>query len=261
MLQMIRAMPNLTTAVPDLKKPTQIKEMQRRIKDRFRGKWLDEYMEAFSFENRNRVGGVAAWKHAAPYFDQSYAKAEAKVVFVVKNPYSWMVSLYKRPHHAKGISCETLEQFVDYPWLTQPKDRVDTVLNSPMCLWNEKLRAYADFQDCCNIPFYQFSFEDFIRFPVKTMATALAFFDIDSTGLAAISMPAKRKSFKTEDLQDFYTKEKWRQRLTRQSVALINQHTNWQVAKRFGYEMLDPKQFPIEIAQEFQARFPAEFLS
>ncbi len=144
-LKMVRAMPNLTTVVPDMKKPSDFKEMQRRIKDRFRGKWLDEYMEAFSFENRNRVGGVAAWKHAAPHFDQSYAKAEANVVFVVKNPYSWMVSLYKRPHHAKGISCETLEQFVDHPWLTLPKDRVDAVLNSPMYLWNEKLRAYADF--------------------------------------------------------------------------------------------------------------------
>ncbi len=92
------------------------------------------------------------------------------------------------------------------------------------------------------------------------MAAALDFFDIDSTGLAAIAMPAKRKAFEVKCLQGFYAKEKWRQRLTRQSVALINQHTDWQVAERFGYKMLDPKQFPIEIAQGFRARFPTEFL-
>jgi len=260
-LQMIRAMPNLTTVVPDLKKPPKIKEMQRRIKDRFRDKWLDEYMEAFSFENRNRVGGVAAWTHAAPYFDQSYAKAGANVVFVTKNPYSWMVSLYKHPHHAKGISCEVLEQFVDYPWLTLPKDRVEMVLNSPMCLWNKKLRAYADFQDICDIPVYQFSFESFVRLPVKTMTAALDSFGIDSTGLAAIPIAAKRKILMADELPDYYNKEQWRQGLTRQSVALINQHTDWQVAKRFGYEKLDPKQFPIEINQEYQSRLPSDFSS
>lgn len=261
MLQMIRNMPNLTTAIPDLKKPAQTLELQKRVKDRFRGKWLDEYIDTINLDNRNRVGGVAAWKHAAPYFDPSFAKAEASVIFILRNPYSWLISLYKRPHHAKGISCETLEQFIDFPWMTIAKDRVAPVLNSPMNLWNEKLSAYADFQECCDIPFYQIRFENFVQNPVETLAAALVSFGFETDGLAAIPLSVKNKSHSATGLADYYAQEKWRQRLTRQSVALINQHTDWQVAKRFGYEKLDPKQFPIEISQEFQARFPSEFSS
>jgi len=261
MLQMIRNMPNLTTVIPELKKPSTTLDLKNRIKDRLRGKWLTKYIEAIKFDNQSRVGGVAAWKHAAPYFDTSFAKAETSVIFILRNPYSWLISLYKHPHHAQGISCETLEQFTDFPWMTIPKDRIASVVNSPMCLWNEKLRAYADFQDRCDIPFHQIRFEDFVQNPVEALTAALVSFGFEANGLAAIPLVVKNKNHSATGLADYYQQERWRLRLTRQSVALINQHTDWQVAERFGFKKLDPKQFPIEIPQEYQARFPDEFLS
>ncbi len=261
MLRMIRDMPNLKTAIPELKKPSPTMALRNRIKDRFRGKWLDEYLDALNFDNTSRIGGVAAWKHAAPYFDESFAKVNASVIFTIRNPYSWLISLYKRPHHAKGISCKNLEQFVDFPWMTMAKDRVAPVLNSPMGLWNEKLRAYGEFQDCCDIPYYQIRFEDFVQKPVESLAAALGSFGFETNGLVAIPLSVKNENHSATGLADYYRQEKWRLRLTRQSVALINQHTNWQIAERFGYQMLDPKQFPIEIEQDYRARFPVNFSS
>ncbi len=252
MIQMVRMLPHLTTANPALRKPPEILLLKTRIEDRLRGRWLKEYLEALNFDNRARVGGVSAWKHTRPKFDDSFAAAGASVIITVRNPYSWLISFAKRPYHAHGRTGVTLEQFIDFPWLTIPRDRLEAVLPSPMTLWNEKLRSYIAFKKTCTTPLHFMNFENFVQDPVKQMTNALQSFDLDPTGLAEISHSTKDNTRTAEDIRNFYAAEQWRSRLTRQSVALINDFTDWKVAAHFGYEMLNPRDFPMNLPSDIQ---------
>ena len=60
---------------------------------------------------RSHLGGHSAWKHAAPVVDESYAAKNASVLFLVRDPYSWIAAHFRTPYHARAPMPETLVAF------------------------------------------------------------------------------------------------------------------------------------------------------
>jgi len=85
---------------------------------------------------------------------------------------------------------------------------------------------------------------------VASATAALAQVGITSDNLR----PARRNTKDTRqdlsDIQAYYGQELWRARLTRRSVALINERMDWGLAGKVGYRRLSPGQFAEELAPE-----------
>jgi hypothetical protein len=101
------------------------------------------------------------WKHAcAPtrVYVGLHADASRSIVFVVtsKNPYSWLLSMWRHPYHYLGAKPATFNAFLRRPWGVVGRENFEGCggdpqrharhqqhFASPVDLWNRKLRSWA----------------------------------------------------------------------------------------------------------------------
>lgn len=249
-LRMVDAAPNLLDAgLVDLDEEDLAKYdvMIDQVTSIYAGPWKRVYREAIKDLRARSSTPLAMWKHAAPIYDRAFRDHDAAVLFMVRNPYSWVQSLHRRPYHCMGRRQQALEDFLVFPWLTLGRDNVEPILSSPIYLWSLKLAAYERFareayEDgvaCTTI-----RFEDFVQNPVFALTRALGQVDIDSGGLRSFPDATKPQGRVSSERKAYYLNELWREELTSTSVNLINDMVDWSLAERAGYTMLDPSDFP-----------------
>ena len=223
------------------------KDLEQRLDVSKGGAWKKVYREAIRDLREERLGVVGAWKHTAPEYGPDFSRFDVRVLFMVRNPYSWAVSLHRRPYHFFGHRIEDFDAFLRFPWMTMGRDRVDKILDSPIDLWTRKLQSYQSFEkaaqaagtDCETL-----RFEDFVSDPEVSLGhvlSRLVGFDVTVRELAE---PTKPDGLGAEARRVYYDQEGWKQGLTASSVAYINERVDWELAARYGYERLTPDDFP-----------------
>lgn len=244
-MDMLRALPHVSLAHPG--RPAISPEAARTkaiIEQKLQGRLRNEYLDAIKEERATKDGGFWAWKHSAPKFDDSFLSCEASVLFLVRDPYSWVTSLHRHPYHLRGRRSAQFQEFLEHPWLTMRRDNINAVVDSPVCLWTKKTAAYIRFIESAPVPTSVIIFEDFVADPVAALGRALADVDISANGLVALDRSTKDQTESIEDIKTRYRNQIWKKQLTRQAVEVINQHIDWDIAGYFGYSMLDPSDFP-----------------
>lgn len=101
------------------------------------------------------------WKHAcAPtrVYVGLHSDAASRILFVVtsKNPYSWLLSMWRHPYHYVGARPATFDKFLRRPWAIVGRERFEGCggeparhahhqqhFKSPVDMWNRKLRSLA----------------------------------------------------------------------------------------------------------------------
>ncbi len=86
------------------------------------------------------------WKHAAPD-PERLAEAGRDTVFVVivKNPYAWVQSMYRKPYHnLLDGNMASLATFIGFPWVCTARDNLRRHCADVIDLWNAKYGAYLD---------------------------------------------------------------------------------------------------------------------
>ena len=222
-------------------------DMIRQVEEVYKGPWKRVYREAIKDIRGETLGPLGAWKHGAPLYNAAYREFDVGVIFMVRNPYSWITSLHRRPYHNMGRRNGTLTEFVSFPWMTVGRDNVDKILPSPMLLWPLKLRAYETFKKAAyedGVPCTWIRFEDFVQFPVKCLTDALKALALPPEGLRALTRPTKPYGKLPEERRSYYGKEVWRGALCCHSVKKINDLIDWSLAESHGYARLDPADFP-----------------
>lgn len=109
--------------------------------------WRKVYMDALRDNVSHYNAPLAMWKHAAPRWDETFVTQNVHTIFCVRNPYSWALSMARKPYHMKARRTDDFLTFIKRPWLTERRDNTGIILCSVMDLWNKKLRAYAEFAD------------------------------------------------------------------------------------------------------------------
>jgi hypothetical protein len=173
------------------------------IEATYKGKWRKVYRDALRDNEQALACPTKAWKHALPVWDRAFTQSRAHVVFCVRNPYSWAVSLARRPYHQKGPKTVRMLDLVTQPWLTVSLDNMAAVLRSPMELWNEKIAAYGAFIGRADVPTRLIRFESFVVDPVAEVRGMLADFDIPSTQIQAV-WPTKDDGLALVDIAAYY---------------------------------------------------------
>jgi hypothetical protein len=230
----------------------------------YQGNWRKLYKDALLDTNGQNTNPVEAWTHAAPNWNMAFLKNQIDVIFMIRNPYSWALSTACKPYQLKGPKTASFTQFITRPWLTELRDNVSVVLPSVIDLWTTKLTAYCDFTQIAA----QFGmtpqfvpFEVFAKAPEQAISGALHAFGIPATGLMLSDNHSDHVEGSIDNTHRYYTDELWKKRLTRIAVGLINDRLDWDLAEHFGYEKLDPADFPEKLPQLEQWRFSHEMMN
>ncbi|MEM9716671.1 MAG: hypothetical protein AAF826_09150 [Pseudomonadota bacterium] len=226
--------------------------LQAGIKRHFTGDWRKIYGDALRDNSLHLDMPLMAWKHAAPDWHPIYAAKGVSPVFIVRDPYSWALSMARRPYHMKAPRTGDLQQFFARPWLTERRDNLEPVLPSVLSLWSEKCGAYLRMAEMATDVSPQFvKFEDLVVWPDETVAELVRRLGGSGEDIQGFDHSTKDER-SAEELRQYYSAEEWVDYLSQDSVEVINQHIDWAVAGDLGYAKRQPKDFPSEIQSEKQ---------
>ncbi len=195
-----------------------------------------------SWATRSRTLG---WKHALPPTPDQLAARRLdvrKVVFVTitKNPYSWLVSLYRRPYHARR-SYSSFTQFLSEPWETVGRENAPGAFTSPVDMWNKKNAAYlalADYATSVNC-----RYEDLLAAPLAFVGELSDDFRIEKRIHPFENVdPATKGADRGKTYRDYrayYLEERWRDELDSTSLQLINDRLDFDLMSHHGYSRIE----------------------
>ncbi len=164
------------------------------------------------------------------------------VVTLAKNPYSWLLSLHRRPYHNWDSHRLSFSEFLAEPWPVMRCDRLDARFVSPVQLWNEKHRSYlcpggGAIRRCMGE-----RYEDVLDSPEGFLMRfeTLSGIDRGSERFRVVSRGAKSadKERSLDEYRRYYLEERWRSGLLAEDIARINAELDHDLVLKLGYEVL-----------------------
>jgi hypothetical protein len=185
------------------------------------------------------------WKHALPRSRRELESAginTSRILFVTitKNPYSWLLSMFKRPYHWNR-QAKTFSEFLSMPWTPIRRENCDDDFLNPVDLWNRKNRSYVTLFDS-GLHAVNLRYEDLVCDPMRVLKrlndTARMPVRHHGNGFVNVVRSTKDSDKDFEYYRDYYTKERWRDKLSANDLQTINSSLDRHLMRRFGYELL-----------------------
>lgn len=224
---------NLTVDILAGAPPAWVRRLQRQLPGR---EWLrDAY---FVFSARHNLG----WKHSLPEPELLADRIGSRSVLLTtltKNPYAWLVSLYRRPYHQHWRKRPTFSEFLTRPWRPIHREGVGkAVFASPVELWNKKNQAYLTLADRAGA--LNLTYEALLADPPRTVATIAAVAGIpwDKDGFKNLESSTKNSAKTHADYQEYYAREQWRGEYSPQDIKAVNECLSPDVVRAYGYDLI-----------------------
>lgn len=142
--------------------------------------WLKDLY--FYLTYRTNLG----WKHSrippiSKLLKNQILKYNLSFITLTKNPYSWLLSLYRQPYHQYYTEKPNFTTFLTTPWKTVNRENCPAVIENPIELWNIKNNSYLTLSEfkCLN-----FSSESLFINPESIIDTISNTFDIKKNPLS-----------------------------------------------------------------------------
>ncbi|MBC8486870.1 MAG: hypothetical protein H8D45_12630 [Bacteroidetes bacterium] len=174
------------------------------------------------------------WKHRlAPVSDELTEKIKKDVLFLclVKNPYSWLLSMHKRPYFHESLRELSFSDFIKYSYGDY---------RNPVIMWNLKNQSYVDLSNFVE-KHEIVRYEDILKDPatiINSMADKYGFkksiFFKNIQNLLTNKHGMKSRKFH----KDFYIKEQWRMKLRTNQINHINEYLDEDLMKKFNYSFV-----------------------
>lgn len=229
--QLPGVVPKLPGLVP---KPVFALQRLLRRKDRLR----DAY---FALTYGRNLG----WKHALVEPERiarrlDGAAQRAGVVTITKNPYSWLLSMHRRPYNKAHGPQLPLEEFLRTPWKTVGCERAPRMLPTPVDLWNVKNAAYLRLRE--SVPALNVKYEDILEDPAGIIQLIATTFSMGRTSdrFQDYTEPTKNRDRDKDSnhYRDYYLNERWKSKLSPEAIALINERLDGGLMDHFEYAWL-----------------------
>jgi len=177
------------------------------------------------------------WKHQK--LPKEFPNQDIKFITITKNPYAWLLSLYKKPYHQKyKVFPKTFEEFLLTPWKTLGRDKINQkVLASPVELWNIKNRSYMEFHSKYLI---HLKSEDIFDNPRKIIENISTQFNIATkkSFFQNYIKSTKGASLVYEDYREYYLQEHWKESLSLSAINIINDKIDMTLMEYYDYDLL-----------------------
>lgn len=184
------------------------------------------------------------WKHMCPAPQRIGAQALAEVCFlcVVKNPYSWLLSLFRNPYHVGGRDVDFTSFLTRKLPVMEKRENIGPDPLTPVEVWNRKGRGYLELRAqaarCLILPY-----EDFLRDEAAIVARLADHFGLQRLpGHQPVVSGVKRsnRAVTREAYLDYYLKERWKDELTPENIIYINGLLDFDLVANLDYPQLDP---------------------
>jgi len=196
---------------------------------------------------KNNLG----WKHA--FVDESileYTNINRKDLFIVtitKNPYSWLLSMFRRPYHstfdAKKYGREqTFEEFLLQEWTCLKRENSPrNSLQNPIELWNLKNNAYIKLSEHANYKVTNIKYENILMDYKKILIelTNSANLKLARCEVRNVVKSVKGDVQKFCDYKKYYLNEEWRVKITNHQYEIINRHLDPLIMEAFKYKIIN----------------------
>ncbi|MEM9346345.1 MAG: hypothetical protein AAGB26_06995 [Planctomycetota bacterium] len=190
----------------------------------------------FKLTARRNLG----WKHTYVDYNKiskhSLATKVSTYITITKNPYSWLLSLYRKPYHFRGASDLSFEAFLESEWKTIGRDNIGDQAN-PIELWNVKNRSYFSLgQDKSLLTTTEKILED----PEWIINQISEKGGINKRSNIFINFDQSTKEADKDNkyYRDYYLNERWKEDLTQKAIEIINRSLDAGLATHFGYNIL-----------------------
>lgn len=203
-------------------------------------RWIEGIRDVYFERSFARELG---WKHMNPSIERIGPERLATVRFamVVKNPYAWLLSLFRNPYHVGGRDT-SFEAFLARRLpVMERRENVGPEPLGAVEVWNAKCRGYLALAEAASRATI-LRYEDFLADEQGTLA-AMA----ESLGIARrgpfVSIPDGAKGSDTRsraDYADHYLNERWREKLSPEAVRTVNAGLDPEMVERFGYRLIAP---------------------
>lgn len=190
-------------------------------------------------------GEFLGWKHGKPKIKAiNRFQQELLTITLTKNPYSFLLSLYKRSYHYRGNREVDFKTFLQQEWVTILRDNCrERSFASPIDLWNAKNQAYLDLPQTITQPVIHVRYEELLQDPLFFIDQLVAVGDTLAKKREVFDNPSystKGDNLSFEDYQAYYLHEEWRSLLDQEAICLINNRLDFPLVEALGYQKINP---------------------
>lgn len=191
----------------------------------------------FSLTDKKNLG----WKHSK--VDLNLVKNHSEIdnicfITLTKNPYSFLLSLYKRPYHWIGPRPFSFSEFIRSKWIVQKRDKSGIkYYDNPIHLWNDKNKSYINLKENVQDQCYNMTYESLLANYESQLSKI-----IDQFNLEKINDQYENEENSTKDkneshssYKEYYNNELWVEKLCKEDIEYINEHLNNETLAFFGY--------------------------
>lgn len=175
------------------------------------------------------------WKHSV--VKTVPADSTLNFITLTKNPYSWLLSLHRRPYHQTYSEAPAMEEFLASSWRTVGRENASTALANPIELWNLKNRSYLGLPDHRSL---HLTSESTLIDPAAVIEKIAAKFSYEVAGpFQDYEQSTKKHADRDGDYyRDYYLNERWRDELSSEAIDMINTALDRELMDYFGYDLL-----------------------
>lgn len=192
----------------------------------------------------HRYGYSLGWKHArTPVLPPHNEVLPETVAFVTlrKNPYSWLLSLHRRPYAARQerrISSMSFSDFLRTPWPTAKRENARMIYESPVDIWSDKVAAYDGLSSLR--PTHHMRYEDLIADPMTALEKIGVALKINvQPEKADFNRPTKQDKGSFDNYREYYLNEMWRSKISCEDIEFINSRLESDIVYRSGYKFIN----------------------
>lgn len=180
------------------------------------------------------------WKHS--FLDdilvRKVVQRNIKVVIVIKNPYSYLNSLYNKPYHLALSRKLSFLSFLKTPLRFPRREKVNNGY-SPIELWNLKHKKYIHLSERLPENFIIIRYEDLllkkdILVQLKRLEARFGLVRKNENLISTVNVQKRDNLFSNS--VDAYINEDWKAQFTQEHFDLINNFLDNEVIKKLGYE-------------------------
>jgi hypothetical protein len=180
-------------------------------------------------------GPLERWKHSATNFNIDQLD-ESKFIFTVRDPMSWLVSLFKNPYHILIDKPDNLVSFAEVKWRTLGRENVVLNFYKPLDLLQEKLKSYLGLMEQLekkNFMYKVVKFEDFVVNQHATFDSLRTFLDVPSLNFVEFTASTKEKTKDSKYYASYYANQIWKDEFP--EVLTIKNTISKELLSTFGY--------------------------
>ena len=179
------------------------------------------------------------WKHSCTNFDINDTYKGIHFIFTVRNPKSWLISLFKNPYHILVPKPKNLIDFSKMNWKILKRENLNDNFYTPIKLYEEKLKSYINLikqLEKNNLSYSIVKFEDFVNNQNVIFNNLRQFLKLPNKSFVEFTTSTKDERKNSSYYRNYYKNDNWIIDFPEIKNILVSDEK--EVFSYFGYDCL-----------------------